>query len=145
KHGAEGARRGRFCAHDEGSCRHHGVAHGTRSGSGKCRNDDHTGEHVNIHEYQAKDILRGFGVPIPPGEIASTAEEAEAIAKRIGRTVVVKAQVHAGGRGTAGGVKLDNTPAAARAKAQAILGMQIKGLTVLKVLVTDAAAIASEA
>jgi succinyl-CoA synthetase beta subunit len=100
---------------------------------------------VNIHEYQAKDILRGFGVPIPPGEIASTAEEAEAIAKRIGRTVVVKAQVHAGGRGKAGGVKLAKTPAEAREKAQAILGMQIKGLTVLKVLVTDAADIASEA
>jgi succinyl-CoA synthetase beta subunit len=100
---------------------------------------------VNIHEYQAKEILRGFGVPIPPGEIATTAEEAEAIAKRIGRTVVVKAQVHAGGRGKAGGVKLAKTPAEAREKAQAILGMKIKDLTVLKVLVTGAADIASEA
>ena len=104
-----------------------------------------TGEHVNIHEYQAKDILRGYGVPIPPGDVASTPEEAEQIARRIGRTVVVKAQVHAGGRGKAGGVKLAKTPAEAREIASRILGMQIKGLTVQKVLVTDAADIASEA
>jgi succinyl-CoA synthetase beta subunit len=100
---------------------------------------------VNIHEYQAKDILRKLGVPIPPGDIATTADEAEAIARRIGRMVVVKAQVHAGGRGKAGGVKLAKTPEEAREKAAAILGMQIKGLTVQKVLVTDAADIASEA
>jgi len=100
---------------------------------------------VNIHEYQAKDILRAVGVPIPPGEIATTPDEAEAIASRIGKMVVVKAQVHAGGRGKAGGVKLAKTPAEAREKAQAILGMQIKGLTVEKVLVTEAADIASEA
>jgi succinyl-CoA synthetase beta subunit len=100
---------------------------------------------VNIHEYQAKDILRAYGVPIPPGAVAGTAEEAEAIARRIGRTVVVKAQVHAGGRGKAGGVKLAKTPEEAREVASRILGMQIKGLTVQKVLVTDAADIASEA
>lgn len=100
---------------------------------------------MNIHEYQAKEILRAVGVPIPPGEIASTPDEAEAIASRIGKMVVVKAQVHAGGRGKAGGVKLAKTPAEAREKAQAILGMQIKGLTVEKVLVTEAADIASEA
>ncbi len=100
---------------------------------------------MNIHEYQAKDILRKLGVPIPAGEIATTADEAEAIARRIGRMVVVKAQVHAGGRGKAGGVKLAKTPEEAREKAAAILGMQIKGLTVQKVLVTDAADIASEA
>ena len=100
---------------------------------------------MNIHEYQAKDILRKLGVPIPAGEIATTADEAEAIARRIGRTVVVKAQVHAGGRGKAGGVKLAKTPEEAREKAAAILGMQIKGLVVQKVLVTDAADIASEA
>ena len=56
---------------------------------------------MNIHEYQAKDILRGAGVPIPPGEVASSAEEAEAIAAKIGGMVVVKAQVHTGGRGKA--------------------------------------------
>jgi succinyl-CoA synthetase beta subunit len=100
---------------------------------------------VNIHEYQAKDILRRLGVPIPAGEIATTPAEAEAIARKIGRTVVVKAQVHAGGRGKAGGVKLAKTPEEAKEKAGAILGMQIKGLTVEKVLVTDAADIASEA
>ena len=100
---------------------------------------------MNIHEYQAKEILRGFGVPIPPGDVATTPTEAEQIARRIGRTVVVKAQVHAGGRGKAGGVKLAKTPEEARDVAGKILGMQIKGLTVQKVLVTDAADIASEA
>jgi len=105
----------------------------------------HRGEHVNIHEYQAKEILRGYGVPIPPGDVATTPAEAEQIARRIGRTVVVKAQVHAGGRGKAGGVKLAKTPEEAREVAGKILGMQIKGLTVQKVLVTDAADIASEA
>ena len=100
---------------------------------------------MNIHEYQAKEILRGLGVPIPPGDVAATPEEAHAIAARIGRMVVVKAQVHAGGRGKAGGVKLAKDANEAREKAQAILGMQIKGLTVEKVLVTEAADIASEA
>ena len=100
---------------------------------------------MNIHEYQAKDILRSYGVPIPPGDVATTPEEAVQIARRIGRTVVVKAQVHAGGRGKAGGVKLAKTPEETREIAGKILGMQIKGLTVEKVLVTDAADIASEA
>ena len=100
---------------------------------------------MNIHEYQAKDILRAEGVPIPPGEVATTPDEAEAIAKKLGGMVVVKAQVHAGGRGKAGGVKLAKTPAEAREVASTILGMQIKGLTVYKVLVTAAADIASEA
>ena len=100
---------------------------------------------MNIHEYQAKDILRAEGVPIPPGEVATTPDEAEAIAKKLGGMVVVKAQVHAGGRGKAGGVKLAKTPAEAREVASKILGMQIKGLTVYKVLVTAAADIASEA
>ena len=100
---------------------------------------------MNIHEYQAKDILRRVGVPIPPGDVATTPDEAEALARKYGKPVVVKAQVHAGGRGKAGGVKLAKTPAEAREKAQAILGMQIKGLTVEKVLVTEAADIASEA
>ncbi|MBL8981529.1 MAG: ADP-forming succinate--CoA ligase subunit beta [Gemmatimonadetes bacterium] len=100
---------------------------------------------MNIHEYQAKEILRALGVPIPAGEVATTADEAEAIARRIGSQVVVKAQVHAGGRGKAGGVKLAKTPEEAREKAAAILGMQIKGLVVQKVLVTAASDIASEA
>ena len=100
---------------------------------------------MNIHEYQAKDIIRGFGVPIPPGEIATTPEQAEAIARKYGTAGMVKAQVHAGGRGKAGGVKFCKTPADAKEKATAILGMQIKGLTVEKVLVTVAADIGSEA
>jgi len=100
---------------------------------------------VNIHEYQAKEILRREGVPIPPGEIATTPAQAEQIARRLGGMVVVKAQVHAGGRGKAGGVKLAKTPAEAAEVAGKILGMQIKGLTVQKVLVTAAADIASEA
>ena len=100
---------------------------------------------MNIHEYQAKEILRGVGVPIPPGEIATTPAQAEAIAKKYGGTVVVKAQVHAGGRGKAGGVKLAKNAAEAKQIAGKILGMQIKGLTVEKVLVTPAADIATEA
>ena len=100
---------------------------------------------MNIHEYQAKEILRAEGVPIPPGEVATTPDQAEAIAKKMGGMVVVKAQVHAGGRGKAGGVKLAKTPTEAREVASRILGMQIKGLTVHKVLVTSAADIASEA
>ncbi len=100
---------------------------------------------MNIHEYQAKEILRGYGVPIPPGEIATTPAEAEAIATKYGTAVMVKAQVHAGGRGKAGGVKFCKTPADAKEKATAILGMQIKGLTVEKVLVTVAADIGTEA
>jgi succinyl-CoA synthetase beta subunit len=100
---------------------------------------------VNIHEYQAKAILRTEGVPIPPGEVASTPEEAETIAKQYGGTVVVKAQVHAGGRGKAGGVKLAKSPPETKELAAKILALHIKGLPVQKVLVTPAADIASEA
>jgi len=100
---------------------------------------------VNIHEYQAKDIFRKYGIPIPPGEVATTPEEAEAIARKFGTTVVIKAQVHAGGRGKAGGVKLARTPADAKSIAAQILKLTIKGLPVKKVLVTPAADIASEA
>ena len=100
---------------------------------------------MNIHEFQAKDILRAEGVPIPPGEVATSVEQVEAIARKIGGMVVVKAQVHTGGRGKAGGVKLAKTPEEARQAASKILGMQINGLTVHQVLVTAAADIASEA
>ena len=100
---------------------------------------------MNIHEYQAKDILRRAGVPIPPGRVATTADDVQAIAREFGGTVVVKAQVHAGGRGKAGGVKLAKSPEEAKSIATKILGMQIKGLTVHQVLVTPAADIASEA
>ena len=100
---------------------------------------------MNIHEYQAKELLRTEGVPIPPGEVARTPADAEAIARKFGGTVVVKAQVHAGGRGKAGGVKLAKSADEAREIASRILGMQIKGLTVEQVLVTPAADIATEA
>ncbi|MEJ7808947.1 MAG: ADP-forming succinate--CoA ligase subunit beta [Gemmatimonadaceae bacterium] len=100
---------------------------------------------MNIHEYQAKEVLRGLGVPIPPGEVATTAEEAERLARKFGGTVVIKAQVHAGGRGKAGGVKLAHSPEEARVTAAKILDLQIKGLPVQKVLVTPAADIATEA
>ena len=99
---------------------------------------------MNLHEYQARDILRRHGIPVPPGEVATTPPEARAVAERFGGKVVVKAQVHAGGRGKAGGVKLAKTAAEAEAHAHAILGMTIKGLTVQKVLVAPAAEIASE-
>jgi len=99
---------------------------------------------VNLHEYQARDILRRHGIPVPPGEVASTPQEARALAERFRGKVVVKAQVHAGGRGKAGGVKLAKTAAEAETHAKAILGMTIKGLTVQKVLIAPAAEIASE-
>ncbi len=100
---------------------------------------------MNIHEYQAKDIFRKYGIPIPPGDVATTPEEAEAIARKFGTTVVIKAQVHAGGRGKAGGVKLARTPEDAKSIAAQILKLTIKGLPVKRVLVTPAADIASEA
>jgi len=99
---------------------------------------------VNIHEYQAREIFRGHGIPVPESAVAATPEEAEALAARFGGRVVIKAQVHAGGRGKAGGVKLAQSPSEAREKAAAILGMQIKGLTVHKVLVAPAADIGHE-
>jgi len=100
---------------------------------------------VNIHEYQAKEIFRKYGIPIPPGEVATKAEQAEKIARKFDTTVVVKAQVHAGGRGKAGGVKLAKTAQEAKAVAAQILKLSIKGLPVQKILVTPAAEIASEA
>ena len=99
---------------------------------------------MNLHEYQARDLLKAAGVPLSDGDVAVTPTEAEAIARRIGGTVVVKAQVHVGGRGKAGGVKLARNPAEAAEHASRILGMTIKGLVVNKVLVVPAAEIATE-
>jgi len=99
---------------------------------------------VNLHEYQAREILRRHGIPVPDGDVATTPDEARAIAERLGGRVVVKAQVHAGGRGKAGGVKLATDPTEAAAHARQMLGMTIKGLPVRKVLVAPAADIASE-
>jgi len=100
--------------------------------------------YVNLHEYQARDLLKVAGIPMFDGDVAATPTEAEAIARRLGGTVVVKAQVHVGGRGKAGGVKLARNPAEALECASQILGMTIKGLVVNKVLVVPAAEIATE-
>jgi succinyl-CoA synthetase beta subunit len=101
---------------------------------------------MNLHEYQARELLRRAGIPVPPGEVATTPAAAKAVAERLGTgKVVIKAQVHAGGRGKAGGVKLADTPEQVADIAAKILGMKIKGLTVEKVLVAPAARIVSEA
>ena len=99
---------------------------------------------MNIHEYQAKAILDKFGVPTPNAEVASTATEAKEIASRIGGRVVVKAQVHAGGRGKVGGVKLVNTPEEAEEVAASLLGTRLvtnqtgaSGVPVEKVMIAE--------
>ncbi|WHT18802.1 ADP-forming succinate--CoA ligase subunit beta [Crossiella sp. CA-258035] len=99
---------------------------------------------MDLYEYQAKDLFAAHGVPVLPGAVASTPEEASAIAADLGSTVVVKAQVKTGGRGKAGGVKLAETPEDTKAKAEAILGLDIKGHIVHRVLVTPASDIAEE-
>lgn len=106
---------------------------------------------MNIHEYQAKDILKRFGVPIPLGKIASTPQEAKAAAIELGGRCVVKAQIHAGGRGKAGGVKLASSPEDAEKKASEILGENLvthqtgpEGRQVRKVLVEQTLNIARE-
>jgi succinyl-CoA synthetase beta subunit len=99
---------------------------------------------VNLHEYQAKRLFAQYGVPIPDGKVASTAEQARAIARELGGRVVVKSQVLTGGRGKAGGIKLANDPDEAEAVASQILGMKIKGYTVRRVLLDQAADIRDE-
>jgi succinyl-CoA synthetase beta subunit len=99
---------------------------------------------VDLYEYQAKELFIRHEVPTTPGEVCTTPAEAEAVAARIGAPVVVKAQVKTGGRGKAGGVKLADNPLDARTKADAILGMDIKGHTVHRVLVAEASDIAEE-
>ncbi len=99
---------------------------------------------MDLFEHQAKELFAQYGVPVPTGKVATTPDEARAIAQELGGRVVVKAQVKAGGRGKAGGVKVADDAADAEAKATAILGMDIKGHTVHKVLVENASAIAQE-
>jgi succinyl-CoA synthetase beta subunit len=99
---------------------------------------------LKLQEYQAKRIFRQYGVPVPSGDVATTPAEARAFAERIGGTVVIKSQVLVGGRGKAGGIKLAKSPAEAEEVAGRILGMDIKGLTVKKVLVDPAADIRQE-
>ena len=98
---------------------------------------------MDLMEYQAKELFAKHGVAVTPGIVANTPEEARAAAEKLG-VVVVKAQVKAGGRGKAGGVKLAKTPDEAQAHAEAILGMEIKGLTVNRVLIAPAATIEEE-
>ena len=106
---------------------------------------------MKIHEYQAKEILRRHGVAVPRGVVATTPEEAEAAARHLSGPCVVKAQIHAGGRGKGGGVKLAKSPDEARALAQAMLGMRLKtpqtgpdGQLVRKVYVEEGCRIARE-
>ena len=102
------------------------------------------GSAMNIHEYQAAELLGRYGIPINAGRVAMSPDEAATIAEETGGTVVVKAQVHTGGRGKAGGVKLAKSPEEARSVAEAILGLDIKGHTVHKVLVAPGVSIGSE-
>jgi succinyl-CoA synthetase beta subunit len=99
---------------------------------------------MKLHEYQSKTIFSKYGIPIPKGRVAATAQEAKQIAEELGGRVVIKAQVLVGGRGKAGGVKLAKDPAEAAQLAAQILGMDIKGLPVRKVLVDEASAIDQE-
>jgi succinyl-CoA synthetase beta subunit len=99
---------------------------------------------VDLFEYQARDLFAAHGVPVLRGEVATTPQRAREIAESIGGKVVIKAQVKTGGRGKAGGVKLATTPDEAFTVATAILGMDIKGHTVHRVLVAEASGIAEE-
>jgi succinyl-CoA synthetase beta subunit len=99
---------------------------------------------VDLYEYQAKDLFHAHGVPVLPGRVVTTSAQARAAAAELGGTVVVKAQVKTGGRGKAGGVQLADTPEEAQREAAAILGMDIKGHTVHRVLVTPACDIVEE-
>jgi len=106
---------------------------------------------MKIHEYQAKNLFKKYGIPVPKGGVAETAEEARKIAEFIGGTVVVKAQIHAGGRGRGGGVMLADSPKKAQKAAEKIIGMKLvtrqtgdEGKIVRKVIVEEAAEIDKE-
>ena len=99
---------------------------------------------MDLFEYQARDMFEKHGVPVLPGIVATTPAQARAAAEKLGGVTVVKAQVKVGGRGKAGGVKVAKTPDEAEAAAAAILGMDIKGHTVHRVMVAAGAAIAEE-
>ena len=99
---------------------------------------------MKLHEYQSKLIFSKYGIPIPKGRVAATAQEAKQIAEELGGRVVIKAQVLVGGRGKAGGIRLAKTPEEAETLATQILSMEIKGLPIQKVLVDEAANIEKE-
>jgi succinyl-CoA synthetase beta subunit len=100
---------------------------------------------MNLHEYQGREIFAAAGIPVLPGVVAASPEEVRDAARKLGGAVVVKAQVHAGGRGKAGGVKLAESPEQAEEVSRAIFKLRIKGWPVRKVLVAQASEIASEA
>ncbi len=99
---------------------------------------------MDLYEYQARDLFAAHGVPVSAGSVAGDANEARDVAAQLGGTAVIKAQVKTGGRGKAGGVRLAEGPDDARATAERILGMDIKGHTVRRVLVAEPAEIAAE-
>ncbi|NJD58714.1 MAG: succinate--CoA ligase subunit beta, partial [Anaerolineae bacterium] len=99
---------------------------------------------MKLHEYQSKQIFSRYGIPIPKGRVATTADEARSIAIELGGRVVIKSQVLVGGRGKAGGIRLAKDPHEAEDVAAQILAMEIKGLPVRKVLVDEAASISKE-
>jgi succinyl-CoA synthetase beta subunit len=99
---------------------------------------------MKIHEYQSKQIFEKYGVPIPPGRVATTPDEARQIAEELGGRVVIKSQVLVGGRGKAGGIRLAKNSQEAEDLAKEVLGMKIKGLPVRKVLVDKAVGIETE-
>jgi succinyl-CoA synthetase beta subunit len=106
---------------------------------------------MKIHEYQAKNLLRAYNVPVPEGDVAETPEQARKVAESLGKTCIVKAQIHAGGRGKGGGVKVAKTPEEAYKNAKAIIGMQLithqtgpEGIKVQKVLVEETSNIKKE-
>src|SRR5450759_3202296 len=99
---------------------------------------------MKLHEYQSKQIFTRYGIPIPRGRLATTAVEAKQISEELACRVVIKSQVLVGGRGKAGGVRLAKSPKEAEELATAILGMEIKGLPVRKVLVDEAVTINKE-
>lgn len=99
---------------------------------------------MRLHEYQAKQVFADAGIPTPDGEVVSSPDEARDAAERLGGTVAVKAQVHVGGRGKAGGIEVVDTPEKARDAAERIIGMNIKGKGVEKVLVEEGVDIENE-
>jgi succinyl-CoA synthetase beta subunit len=99
---------------------------------------------MKLHEYQSKQIFSNYDIPIPSGRVAANAAEAKQITEELGGRVVIKSQVLVGGRGKAGGIRLAKSPQEAEELATQILGMEIKGLPVRKVLVDEAASIETE-
>src|SRR3989440_592220 len=115
-----------------------------RLGSGQGCSGEREGFQVDLYEYQGRELFARHGLPVLDGDVATTPEEARAIAERLGGRVVVKAQVKTGGRGKAGGVKLAENAEEAQAHATDILGMDIKGHAVHKGMLTTTADIAEE-